>query len=203
MQGNRFIQRRAWAAAAATPQQRGPIDGPDRGVGEPSGPGPPPQVGSTDVEIPGGYRRSRASARTATAGRTTRLAVGRRARNGAALARRAASTGRRRCLSRGLYRNGVQFCSGVVDFVVCVGGHGGGAHRLALAGERFVGLVAEDLAEVGDGFQGCDCARSTDAVLGLAYIASAFLSEASATTLSRSENSGVSELSEPEGGHPA
>ena len=35
------------------------------------------------------------------------------------------------------------------------------------------------------------------------YIASAFLSEASAATLSRSENSGVSELSEPEGGHPA
>ena len=30
-----------------------------------------------------------------------------------------------------------------------------------------------------------------------------FLSEASAATLSRSENSGVSELSEPEGGHPA
>ena len=45
---------RAWAVAAATPQERGPIDGPDRGpVGEPSGPGPPPQVGSTDVEIPG------------------------------------------------------------------------------------------------------------------------------------------------------
>jgi len=35
------------------------------------------------------------------------------------------------------------------------------------------------------------------------YIASAFLSEASAATLSRSENSGVCELSEPEGGHPA
>ena len=35
------------------------------------------------------------------------------------------------------------------------------------------------------------------------YIASAFLSEASAATLSRSENSGVSELSEPEGRHPA
>ena len=35
------------------------------------------------------------------------------------------------------------------------------------------------------------------------YNASAFLSEASAATLSRSENSGVSELSEPEGGHPA
>ena len=35
------------------------------------------------------------------------------------------------------------------------------------------------------------------------YIAPAFLSDASAATLSRSQNSGVSELSEPEGGHPA
>jgi hypothetical protein len=26
-----------------------------------------------------------------------------------------------------------------------VAGHGGGGHRLALEGERFVGLVAEDL----------------------------------------------------------
>ena len=34
--------------------------------------------------------------------------------------------------------------------VVCVGHHGGGGHRLALAGERFVGLVAEDIAQVGD-----------------------------------------------------
>ena len=34
--------------------ERGPVDGPDRGpVGEPSGPGPPPQVDSTVVEIPG------------------------------------------------------------------------------------------------------------------------------------------------------
>ena len=44
----------------------------------------------------------------------------------------------------------VQFCSGLVDLVVCVGRHFGGGHRLALAGERFVGLVAEDLAQVGD-----------------------------------------------------
>jgi hypothetical protein len=42
-----------------------------------------------------------------------------------------------------------EFCSGLVDLVVGVGRHGGGGHRLALAGERFVGLVAEDLAEVG------------------------------------------------------
>ena len=45
-----------------------------------------------------------------------------------------------------LFRDGVQFCSGLVDLVVCVGRHVGGGHRLALAGERFVGLVAEDIA---------------------------------------------------------
>ena len=44
----------------------------------------------------------------------------------------------------------VQFCSGLVDLVVGVGRHGGGGHRLALVGQRFVGLVAEDLAQVGD-----------------------------------------------------
>jgi hypothetical protein len=49
-----------------------------------------------------------------------------------------------------LFRHGVQFCSGLVDLVVCVRRHRGGGHRLALAGERFVGLVAEDIAEVGD-----------------------------------------------------
>ena len=49
-----------------------------------------------------------------------------------------------------LFRDSVQFCSGLVDLVVCVGHHGGGGHRLALAGERFVGLVAEDIAQVGD-----------------------------------------------------
>src|SRR5258708_15991517 len=42
-------------------------------------------------------------------------------------------------------------CSGLVDLVVCVGRNGGGGHRLTLAGERFVGLVAEDVAEGGDG----------------------------------------------------
>ena len=43
-----------------------------------------------------------------------------------------------------------EFCSGLVDLVVCVGHHFGGGHRLTLAGERFVGLVAEDIAQVGD-----------------------------------------------------
>jgi hypothetical protein len=43
-----------------------------------------------------------------------------------------------------------EFCAGLVDLVVCVGRHGGGGHRLALAGERFVDLIAEDSAEVGD-----------------------------------------------------
>ena len=58
----------------------------------------------------------------------------------------------------GLFRDGVQFCSGLVDLVVCVGRHGGGGHRFPLAGERLVGLVAEDIAEVGDG--GADFRRS-------------------------------------------
>ena len=49
-----------------------------------------------------------------------------------------------------LFRGSVQFCSGLVDLVVCVGHHGGGGHRLTLAGERFVGRLAEDIAEVGD-----------------------------------------------------
>jgi hypothetical protein len=34
--------------------------------------------------------------------------------------------------------------------VVGIRHHGGGGHRFALAGEQFVGLVAEDTAEVGD-----------------------------------------------------
>jgi hypothetical protein len=41
-----------------------------------------------------------------------------------------------------------EFCSGLVDLVVCVGRQGGGGHRLTLAGERFVGLVAEDFARL-------------------------------------------------------
>jgi hypothetical protein len=32
-------------------------------------------------------------------------------------------------------RRVVQFCSGLVDLVVCVSRHGGGGHRFALAGE--------------------------------------------------------------------
>jgi hypothetical protein len=42
-----------------------------------------------------------------------------------------------------LGRDRFQFCSGLVDLVVCVGRHLGGGHRLTLVGERFVGLVAE------------------------------------------------------------
>ena len=38
----------------------------------------------------------------------------------------------------------------MVDLVVCVRRHGGGGYGVPLVGERFVGLVAEDLAEVGD-----------------------------------------------------
>jgi hypothetical protein len=45
-----------------------------------------------------------------------------------------------------LFRDRVQFCSRLVDLVVGVGRDGGGGHRLTLAGERFVGLVAEDIA---------------------------------------------------------
>ena len=45
----------------------------------------------------------------------------------------------------------VQCRSGLVDLVVGVGRHCGGGHRLALVGQRFVDLVAENLAQVGDG----------------------------------------------------
>jgi hypothetical protein len=41
-----------------------------------------------------------------------------------------------------------EFCSRLVDLVVGVGRYGGGGHRFALAGERFVGLVAEAFAGV-------------------------------------------------------
>ena len=40
--------------------------------------------------------------------------------------------------------------SGLADLVVGVGHHGGGGHRLAFAGQRFVGLVAEDFSQVKD-----------------------------------------------------
>ena len=48
----------------------------------------------------------------------------------------------------GLFRDRFEFCSGLVDLGVRVGHHGGGGHRLTLAGERFVGRLAEDIAEV-------------------------------------------------------
>jgi hypothetical protein len=86
---------------------------------------------------------------------------------------------------------------------MCWAGVVAAALMFPLVGERFVGLVAEDLAEVGDGFSRLWTTPDRHAVVGLAYIPSAFLSEASAARLSRSQNSGVSELSEPEGGHPA
>jgi hypothetical protein len=41
-----------------------------------------------------------------------------------------------------------EFRSGLVDLVVGVGCHFGGGHRFALADERFVGLVAEDITEM-------------------------------------------------------
>ncbi|HEY2501470.1 MAG TPA: hypothetical protein VGI68_08625 [Mycobacterium sp.] len=43
----------------------------------------------------------------------------------------------------------VQFCSGLVDLVVCVCHHGGGGHRRTLAGEQFVGRLTEQIAKVG------------------------------------------------------
>ncbi len=49
-----------------------------------------------------------------------------------------------------LFRDRVQLRSGLVDLVVGVRSHGGGGHRFTLPCERFVGLVAEDVAEVGD-----------------------------------------------------
>ena len=43
-----------------------------------------------------------------------------------------------------------EFWSGLVDLVVCVRHHDGGGHRLTLAGERFVGRLAEQIAQMGD-----------------------------------------------------
>jgi hypothetical protein len=45
-------------------------------------------------------------------------------------------------------RRSDQICSRLVDSVVWVGGQGGGGHRLTLSGERIIGLIAEDIAEV-------------------------------------------------------
>jgi hypothetical protein len=49
-----------------------------------------------------------------------------------------------------LFRVCVQFCSGLVDLVVCVRRHGGGGHFRTLAGERSVSLFSEDMAKVRD-----------------------------------------------------
>jgi hypothetical protein len=57
---------------------------------------------------------------------------------------------RRTTVSNVVLRDRVQIYSGLVNLVVCVRRHSGGAHRLALAGQRFVGLVAEDIAEMSD-----------------------------------------------------
>jgi hypothetical protein len=43
-----------------------------------------------------------------------------------------------------------EFRSGLVDLVVCVRRHFSGSHHLTLAGERFVGRLTEDVAQVGD-----------------------------------------------------
>lgn len=40
--------------------------------------------------------------------------------------------------------------AGLVDLVVCVGCHGGAGHLFTCARERFIGRVAEDLAQVSD-----------------------------------------------------
>jgi hypothetical protein len=47
-----------------------------------------------------------------------------------------------------LFRHGLHLCSGLVDLVVGVGRHGGGAHPLTTSGERIVGLVTEDIPQV-------------------------------------------------------
>jgi hypothetical protein len=46
----------------------------------------------------------------------------------------------------GLFRDGVQFCSGLVDLVVCLRRDGCGGHCFTLSGKRLIGPVAEDLA---------------------------------------------------------
>ena len=47
-----------------------------------------------------------------------------------------------------LFRDSVQFRSGLVDLVEGVGCHRGGSHAFALAGELFVGRLTEHLAKV-------------------------------------------------------
>ena len=55
-----------------------------------------------------------------------------------------------RCLETGLFRDGLQLCSGLVDLVACIRGDGRRRHRRTLAGDGFVGVVTEDVAQVGD-----------------------------------------------------
>jgi hypothetical protein len=52
----------------------------------------------------------------------------------------------RRCV---LFRDSVQFCSGLVELVVGVGHHGDGGIGFARAGERFLGLLPEALTKTG------------------------------------------------------
>ena len=66
-------------------------------------------------------------------------------------------------LSRGHSAGVFEFCSGLVDLVVCVGRHGGGGHRLTLAGERFVGR----LGHRGGGAIAVSVSRKAAAIRGL------------------------------------
>ena len=49
-----------------------------------------------------------------------------------------------------LFRDRIQRCLGLVDLVIRIRHHVGGGHGLSHAGERFIGLVAEDITKVGD-----------------------------------------------------
>jgi hypothetical protein len=58
---------------------------------------------------------------------------------------------------------------GLVDLVVSVRRHGGGGHCLTFPGERFVGRVAEDIAEVDDrggDFRKRHCSAGTERETG-------------------------------------
>jgi len=67
---------RAWAVAAARPQERGPMMAGSRPGWRAKRPRPSPAGGFDGRRDSGATADHRASARTATAGRTTRLAVG-------------------------------------------------------------------------------------------------------------------------------
>jgi hypothetical protein len=51
--------------------------------------------------------------------------------------------------AQGLFRDGGQHCSGLVDLIVRVGGYLGGAHGLALVHKGFVVFVTKDSAQMG------------------------------------------------------